>query len=212
MDAHGTEKRRGTSLTPNIRLRYHRKMHQWTQADLANELYQLCDFNERERGIISVGMISGWERGEHTPSPFWQKKLCTLFATTPDDLGLLDIASPTVSETKERDHNLFRYESGRYAKLVNYLQQQRKRLFDTLASGSTYLRVGDIIGQQGLFVPPPWEDVLDPTVGGDLTQHLATLLCQRQRILLLGEAGQGKTTILKRVFVQLIIKAQETPG
>src|SRR5260370_1723606 len=94
MEPHVTGQKRSTLFLSNTRLRYHRKMRHWTQADLANELRQLCEPSERERGIISVGMISGWERGEHFPSPFWQKKLCTLFATTPDDLGLLEKARP----------------------------------------------------------------------------------------------------------------------
>ena len=39
--------------------------------------------------MINAKMISRWEQGEHTPSPFWQKKLCTLFGTTADILGFL---------------------------------------------------------------------------------------------------------------------------
>ncbi len=74
---------------PNLKLRYHRKMHNWTQNELADELYRLCkpgEINKPGRGVISTGMVSGWERGEHVPSPFWQKKLCT----TPDRLGFLE--------------------------------------------------------------------------------------------------------------------------
>jgi DNA-binding transcriptional regulator YiaG len=77
---------------PNLKLRHHRKMRNWTQADLAGELSRLCkprEVQQRGRGMISTGMVSSWERGEHLPSPFWQKKLCMLFDTTPDCLGLL---------------------------------------------------------------------------------------------------------------------------
>jgi transcriptional regulator with XRE-family HTH domain len=184
----------------NARLRYHRQMRQWTQADLASELYQLCDFGERERGIISVNMVSSWERGEHQPSPFWQKKLCRLFATTPDDLGLLGELSPG---TPKAAGQILSEEISLHERLADYLRQQQHRLFDALASGSTYLRVGDIIGGHGLFVPPPWEGTLGPDLEDDLTGHLVEQLCQRQHVLLLGEAGQGKTTVLKQVFARL---------
>jgi transcriptional regulator with XRE-family HTH domain len=76
---------------PLHELRYRRKMRHWTQADLADELYQLCSPEEIEqgRGVVNAGMVGGWERGKHLPSPFWQKKLCLLFDTTPNQLGLL---------------------------------------------------------------------------------------------------------------------------
>src|SRR5690348_5431385 len=74
----------------NTSLRKHRKKQHWTQAELADQLYQLCQLGERERGVISVNMISGWERGRHQPSAFWLKKLCQLFKATPEALGLSD--------------------------------------------------------------------------------------------------------------------------
>lgn len=55
---------------PNTRLRYYRKMHHWTQADLAEQLYKLCRGKERTR-VINTNMVGGWERGEHLPSAFW---------------------------------------------------------------------------------------------------------------------------------------------
>ena len=78
---------------PNRKLRHHRKMHNWTQADLADELYRLCaprEIKQRDRGMMSTGMVSGWERGEHIPRPFWQKNHCKPFGTTPDHLGCLE--------------------------------------------------------------------------------------------------------------------------
>ncbi len=83
--------RRKSANTPLHELRYRRKMQHWTQADLADELYQLCSPEEIEqgRGVVNASMVGGWERGEHLPGCFWQKKLCTLFDTTPDHLGLL---------------------------------------------------------------------------------------------------------------------------
>jgi hypothetical protein len=82
----------GTLKKPNVLLRHARNMRYWSQADLADELSNICRPGEMSpRGIISAGMVSGWERGVHTPGPFWRKKLCQLFATTPDQLGLLEV-------------------------------------------------------------------------------------------------------------------------
>jgi|SRR5581483_11635370 len=78
---------------PNLKLRHSRKMRNWTQSEMADELYRMCKPGEiRQRGnrIINANMIGGWERGEHVPGPFWQKKLCKLFGTTPDSLGFLE--------------------------------------------------------------------------------------------------------------------------
>src|SRR5215472_2908276 len=92
----GTRKKRGTSFTPNTRLRYYRKMHHWTQEALANELSLLC--GDSAHGLLTATMISNWERGEYKPSPFWQRKLCEFFETTPDDLGLIEKSSSLPTE------------------------------------------------------------------------------------------------------------------
>lgn len=199
------KKNQASHFQANSRLRYQRKMRQWTQAELADKLYQLCEPGEREHGIISVGMISSWERGEHLPSSFWQRKLCTLFDTTPDLLGFL--ADPLFDALDTSSHpksqQLIASTRTMHEKLAGHLQDQRQRLFDALASGSTYLRMSDILGEQGLFVSPPWEGISRVQRDHDLTEHLVALLSQRRSILLLGEAGQGKTTVLKHVLLQL---------
>jgi transcriptional regulator with XRE-family HTH domain len=77
---------------PNEHLRYQRLKRQWTQADLAERLYEISEPSERgigSRGAASVGMVSRWERGEYQPSAYWQKKLCEVFELPPEELGLL---------------------------------------------------------------------------------------------------------------------------
>ena len=65
---------------PNDCLANERKKRQWTQSDLASELYRLCDEEElAEHGTIDGNMVSKWERGLHTPGFFWQRKLRELF-------------------------------------------------------------------------------------------------------------------------------------
>jgi transcriptional regulator with XRE-family HTH domain len=100
-------KKSRTPATPNILLRYQRKMRNWTQAQLADELYKLCiPDKECKRGVISADTISRWEQGKRTPRPFWQKKLCVLFETTPDKLGLLEDPKPSSSPTHPKPQTL----------------------------------------------------------------------------------------------------------
>lgn len=63
---------------PNLKLRHHRTMRNLTQAELADERSRMCpprEINTLRRGMMSTGMVSSWDRGEHLPGPFWQKKL-----------------------------------------------------------------------------------------------------------------------------------------
>jgi hypothetical protein len=69
-----------------------------------------------------------------------------------------------------------------------------------LAPGSTNTYVGDIIGSCGLFISPPWEAIQNIIVPVPLVDYVLDALTAGQRLLLLGEAGQGKTTILKQLF------------
>src|SRR5215469_2971849 len=75
----------------NDRLANERKKRQWTQSDLASELYSLCGEEElAEHGTIDGKMVSKWERGLHTPSFFWQRKLRELFGLDAAALGFID--------------------------------------------------------------------------------------------------------------------------
>jgi transcriptional regulator with XRE-family HTH domain len=196
-------------IKPNERLRQQRRRRHWTQADLADKLYQVCSPGERgvaSRGNASVGMVSRWERGEHQPSAYWQKKLCEVFKLPPEELGLLEEAPVPAQKGVSSPPFAAPAELSFHERLVQYLDYQQARLCDSLASGSMYLRVGDIIGTGGLFVPPPWEGTIEADPNDSLSESLTDLLCQRQSILLLGEAGQGKSTILKQVFVLLSLQ------
>src|SRR5262249_3129815 len=162
-------------------------------------LYKLCNFEERDRGIINTTMVGRWERGEHTPGLFWQKKLCTLFAATPSELGLLDTETlPSLHTQSQRlipqDYRSF-LDLSSYETLASYLRQQQRHLTDALAPGSSSLRIGDVINDD-MFIPPSWKSTLYPASSVRLSEHLMDALLQQQRVLLLGDAGQGKTLIL----------------
>lgn len=87
-----------------------------------------------------------------------------------------------------------------YQTIAEYLTHKRTQMLSALLPGSTNLRVEDIIGNKGLFIPLPWEMLQDTTPSTNLVRYLIDMLSAGKRILLLGDAGQGKTTVLKRVF------------
>ncbi len=111
-----------------------------------------------------------------------------------------------------REKAIDNMQSATYDALAQYIQQQRLRLFHAMAPGATALRVGEIIEHGNLFIPPPWKLLHGSTASQNLTDYLMESLRQKQRILLLGDAGQGKTTILKLVFTRLADCFLEDPS
>lgn len=198
----------------NKQLRYYRKMRHWTQANLADELYKLCEQDpEFGRGIINANMIGGWERGEHMPSLFWQRKLCEVFGATADALGFVSGQQEAFSKELQSRVSLSRSASesfehttspASYQKLAAYLQQQQDRHTYMLASGSRSLRVRDVIYDSNLFIPPVWKDEGGSIVPEDLIEYIVEVVREQKHLLLLGEAGHGKTIILKYVFSRLV--------
>jgi tetratricopeptide (TPR) repeat protein/transcriptional regulator with XRE-family HTH domain len=82
----------GETRNSNRLLRYQREQRGWTQARLAEELYQRCEDDSRPgaRGEINAKMIGAWERGEHVPSSYYQEKLRLLFAKSAEELGFIE--------------------------------------------------------------------------------------------------------------------------
>ncbi len=66
------------SRKPNHLLRYEREKRGWSQRRVAEQL------------DTSEDMVSRWERGERTPSPFFQEKLCGLFGKDAVELGFIE--------------------------------------------------------------------------------------------------------------------------
>jgi transcriptional regulator with XRE-family HTH domain/tetratricopeptide (TPR) repeat protein len=82
----------GETRNSNRLLRYQREQRGWTQARLAEELYQRCEDDSRPgaRGEINAKMIGAWERGEHMPSSYYQEKLRLLFGKSAEELGFIE--------------------------------------------------------------------------------------------------------------------------
>ena len=62
---------------PNAQLRHQRQIRGWSQAYLAQQI-DVPDY-----------YISRWERGDVSPGPYYQQKLCELFGKTAQELGFL---------------------------------------------------------------------------------------------------------------------------
>lgn len=67
-----------TSRKSNPLLRFEREKRGWSQRRVAEQL------------DTSEDMVSRWERGERTPIPFFQEKLCNLFGKNAVELGFIE--------------------------------------------------------------------------------------------------------------------------
>ncbi|HLI71487.1 MAG TPA: hypothetical protein VKV19_17160 [Ktedonobacteraceae bacterium] len=83
-------------------LRQQRELRGWSQSDVARQLNELSDPEEKQtgesgsrQGGATIDMIRTWERGIHTPSPFYRRRLCLLFNCSAVELGFVK-APPSV--------------------------------------------------------------------------------------------------------------------
>jgi tetratricopeptide (TPR) repeat protein len=74
----------------NDLLRQQRLGRGWTLEDTAYELAKLCEPMGSSRGEINDKMIGRWERGEHLPSLYYQKKLSLLYGKSLLELGFIN--------------------------------------------------------------------------------------------------------------------------
>ncbi|MBV9691550.1 MAG: NACHT domain-containing protein [Ktedonobacteraceae bacterium] len=188
---------------PNEKLRLQRELQGWSQARVAEKIG------------TTVKRVSMWECGDTIPGRYYQEALIRLFGKNAEELGFfkeeqqeqqISNVAPTTDSTPSQ--NILQ---ASYQILAKYLQQQRAHLLDSLAPGSTILWVKDIVGDHGLFIPPPWKMLQGTSTFTDLVEYLIDALVKGQKILLLGDAGQGKTIVLKLIFTLLVKRFLDKP-
>ncbi len=76
----------------NHLLRKLRLERSWTLEDVAKGLSELCERDPKTnaRGEINAKMIGSWERGEHSPSLYYQEKLRLLYGKCAEELGFVE--------------------------------------------------------------------------------------------------------------------------
>lgn len=72
----------------NELLRHQRQLRGWSLQHVADQLCKLSETEDRIPGV-NADMVGKWERGEKKPSPFYREKLCVLYQTSADKLGLI---------------------------------------------------------------------------------------------------------------------------
>ena len=202
---------------PNEHLRHEREIRGWSQKRLAD----LIDTSKEVVGL--------WERGKRTTGKKYQERLCELFGKSAGELGFMTDGQKALSSTTIDSHGSLSNQAhtlpaitpqpispqthtvregdiwNQYFQILkHYLQQQQKRILDSTSIGLTRIRFKDIIQTQGLFISPPWNIFQQETASTHLVAECVDRMLQGQRILLLGHAGQGKTTILLHIFSQLV--------
>jgi tetratricopeptide (TPR) repeat protein len=85
MDSHLKQPQR------NDLLKEQRLLRGWSQAQAAEELSRLCEDKplSRESSDINDKMIGRWERGEHLPNLYYQRKLSLLYGKSLQELGFV---------------------------------------------------------------------------------------------------------------------------
>ena len=88
--------------------------------------------------------------------------------------------------------------------LRNYLAREKEHLLGDRAAGFRNLFVRDTVASD-LYISPPWKDAAGKLRTDDLCEHVVARLANpaTRRILILGNPGQGKSTLLKRAFMVL---------
>jgi tetratricopeptide (TPR) repeat protein/transcriptional regulator with XRE-family HTH domain len=115
--------------SPNGRLRRAREERSWTQTDVARAI-----------GTTKL-TVSRWELGVQQPVPFFRGKLCALFETTPERLGLIpEPGSPVLRELPRPPADF----TGRLAELARL-----RELLDPAAPGPALVCAMDGMGGIG---------------------------------------------------------------
>ena len=84
--------------------------------------------------------------------------------------------------------------------LANYLKIELRNMMNSVSSGSNYLTIGAILSENNLFIPLKMTLYVNNSRKICSVDLLLDILKKGNNILLLGDAGQGKTIVLNRLF------------
>lgn len=90
---------------PNTALRQQRQLRGWSLQHVADQLCKLGETEDRIPGV-TADMVGKWERREKKPSPFYREKLCTLYSTTADKLGFMEV-SDNATQVEAEPHTIY---------------------------------------------------------------------------------------------------------
>ena len=105
MIARPSSQNQDTSESPTPQcspLKYQRLLRGWSQQDVADELYKLCEASGRSGIGITVEMVSRWERRRYYPSPIYRRHLCALYGLTADQVRAAVILHELLHSTRAR--------------------------------------------------------------------------------------------------------------
>jgi len=94
-------------------------------------------------------------------------------------------------------------------KIKSWLRSEKEKILNEQIPGSRDITTREIICDDKLFIPIPWSRIPQKEEKNKkdlVTQIIDTVLINKENLVLLGNPGQGKTTILKKVFIKLIDK------
>jgi transcriptional regulator with XRE-family HTH domain/tetratricopeptide (TPR) repeat protein len=86
--------------TANHKLRQQRELRGWSHREVALQLQALFP-----GAAVTANDVRRWEKGERKPGPYYRPKLCVLFGTTEEQLGLISpsISSDQIAEKGVKD-------------------------------------------------------------------------------------------------------------
>jgi hypothetical protein len=94
-------------------------------------------------------------------------------------------------------------------KIKLWLYREREKILNEQIPGSSDITTREIVCDDKLFIPIPWSRIPQKEEKNNkdlVAQIIDTVLPNKENLVLLGNPGQGKTTILKKVFIKLIDK------
>lgn len=104
---------------------------------------------------------------------------------------------------RNKDISEFEFNKEGYQTLSAYLKKERSDVILSIAPGSTSILMGDILENDELFIHLPWGYYHGKIQSEELISYLTQVISQKKQILILGDAGQGKTIVMRRVFTQI---------